>query len=221
MPCRSRWSSASAVRRELCGIAQELLVISNSSIIPQKASLSQDVNCWALILQHTGHTSGNQPHYQIFTLVVGLVLLKRQYWILISVFKSHSTVIISLISEQINHIFYLKHNHPIRSITNISWNHCTICSLQKYFLFFPFHSHTPTLSIVIERRDTSSHHNWIASSAVPLLGKQRDNPNLSGERAKKAWQHAARPAQRLPCRAQRREGLPVWNLQGEKNAKPI
>ena len=92
---------------------------------------------------------------------------------------------------------------------------------SKIFIFFPSHSHTSTLSIVIERRYTSSHHNWIASSAVPLLGKQRDNPNLSGERAKKAWQHAARPAQRLPCRAQRREGLPVWNLQGEKNAKPI
>ncbi len=91
----------------------------------------------------------------------------------------------------------------------------------KKFLFSPSHSHSPTLSIVIERRYTSSHHNWIASSAVPLLGKQRDNPNLSGERAKKAWQHAARPAQRLPCRAQRREGLPVWNLQGEKNAKSI
>ena len=92
---------------------------------------------------------------------------------------------------------------------------------SKIFIFCPSHSHTPTLSIVIEGRYTSSRDNWIASSAVPLLGKQRDNPNLSGERAKKAWQHAARPAQRLPCRAQRREGLPVWNLQGEKNAKPI
>ena len=89
----------------------------------------------------------------------------------------------------------------------------------KKFLFSPSHSHTSTLSIVIERRYTSSHHNWIASSAVPLLGKQRDNPNLSGERAKKAWQHAARPAKRLPCRAQRREGLPVWNLQRERNAQ--
>ena len=29
----------------------------------------------------------------------------------------------------------------------------------KIFIFFPSHSHTPTLSIVIERRYTSSHHN--------------------------------------------------------------
>ena len=92
---------------------------------------------------------------------------------------------------------------------------------SKIFIFFPSHSHAPTLSIVIERSYTSSRHNWIASSAVPLLGKQRQNPGYPGERAKKAWQHAARPAKRLPCRAQRREGLPVWNLQGEKNAKPI
>ncbi len=57
---------------------------------------------------------------------------------------------------------------------------------SKFFIFCPSHSHTSTLSIVIERRYTSSHDNWIASSAVPFLGKQRDNPNLSGERAKKA-----------------------------------
>ena len=106
------FASYSCFVLEIADSYQELLVISNSSIIPQEASLSQDVNCWALILQHTGHTSSNQPHYQIFTLV-------------------------SLISEQINHIFYLKHNHPIRSITNISWNHYPICSLQKYFFVFP------------------------------------------------------------------------------------
>ena len=29
----------------------------------------------------------------------------------------------------------------------------------KIFIFFPSHSHTPTLSIVIERRYASSHHN--------------------------------------------------------------
>ena len=58
---------------------------------------------------------------------------------------------------------------------------------SKIFIFFPSHSHTSTLSIVIERRYTSSHDNWIASSAVPLLGKQRHDPGHPGERAKKAW----------------------------------
>ena len=57
---------------------------------------------------------------------------------------------------------------------------------SKIFIFFPSHSHTPTLSIVIERRYTSSRDNRIASSAVLLLGKQRQDPGHSGERAKKA-----------------------------------
>ena len=51
---------------------------------------------------------------------------------------------------------------------------------SKIFIFCPSHSHSPTLSIVIERRYTSSHHNWIASSAVPLLGKQRHDPGHPG-----------------------------------------
>ena len=126
--------------------------------------------------------------------------------------------------SEIKQLYFSLKFRPRRNLIN--WREDEFITLRahfksKIFIFCPSHSHTPTLSIVIERRYTSSHDNWIASSAVPLLGKQRDNPNLSGERAKKAWQHAARPAQGLPCRAQRREGLPVWNLQGEKNAKPI
>ena len=64
-----------------------------------------------------------------------------------------------LLAKQINHIFHLKQNHSICLIINIPWNHCTIFSPQKYFLFAPSHSHTPTLSIVIERRYTSSRDN--------------------------------------------------------------
>ena len=41
-----------------------------------------------------------------------------------------------LLAKQINHIFHLKQNHSIRSIIKIPWNHCPICSLQKYFFIF-------------------------------------------------------------------------------------
>ena len=132
------------------------------------------------------------------------------HWILISPSLSEA--------KQLHILFKTKSSNPFN---NKHFVEPLPHLLTTIFLFSPSHSHTPMLSIVIERRYTSSRDNWIASSAVPLLGKQRYNPNLSGERAKKAWEHAARPARRLPCRAQRREGLPVWNLQGEKNAKPI
>ena len=40
------------------------------------------------------------------------------------------------LAKQINHIFHLKQNHSICLIINIPCNHCTICSLQKYFFIF-------------------------------------------------------------------------------------